>query len=100
MLMDVMIDEEINAVLIQEQYEKDFRLCNQGFWRMRDGHIISIKSMSSKHLINTIAMINRNLPKYEENYLDLALAARTQMEAELHKRYPSFDPAEGFFDEV
>lgn len=99
LLMDMMIDAEIDAMMLQDQYEEDCRLCNQGFWRMRNGHIISIKSMSTSHLTNTVAMINRNLLRYEEHYLDLALEAKAQMETELKRRCPPADPTEGFFDE-
>lgn len=99
LLMDMVVDAEIDAMILQEQYEEDCRLCDQGLWRMRNGHTIPIKAMSTSHLTNTIAMINRNLLRYEEHYLDLALVARAKMETELKKRYPPVDPAEGFFDE-
>lgn len=94
MYMDMMIDAEVNAKLILEEYRQLF---NKGLWKTRDGNVVPIKSMSSQHLRNTVAMINRNLSRYEKNLMTLVLSARVQMEEELRKRHTQIDPVDGNF---
>lgn len=100
MLMEAMIDAEIEAQLRHQRYLDDLSLMEQGIWRMKDGGLIQIKKMSSQHLRNTIAMIERNEALIEDYYLDLLLGAKEKMKAELSRRYPPVDRTEGFFDDM
>lgn len=99
MLMEAMIDAEVEGWLRYQQYLDDLALMEKGIWRMRDGGLIKIEKMSSQHLRNTIAMIERNLPRIEDCYLDLLLMAEQKMKTELSKRYPPVDRTEGYFDQ-
>lgn len=47
-------DDVVNEILVKEIISKG----NLAIWEMKNGHIIAIKDMSTKHLVNTIRMIN------------------------------------------
>ena len=98
MLMEAMIDAEIEWWFRSQQYQEDLDLVERGIWRMKDGGLIQMEKMSSQHLRNTIAMIERKESLMEDDYLDLFLEAKEKMKAELSKRYPPVDRTEGFFD--
>lgn len=99
MLMDAMIDAEVEHWFRRQQYLDDLALVEKGIWRMKEGTLIEFTKMSSRHLRNTIAMIERKAPHIEDCYLDLFLTAENKMRTELSKRYPPIDRTEGFFDE-
>lgn len=100
MLMEAMIDAEIEGWFRRQQYLEDLDLVERGIWRMKDGGLIQIAKMSSQHLRNTIAMIERKESLIEDDYLDLFLEAKEKMKAELSRRYPPVDRTEGFFDDM
>ena len=99
MLMDAMIEAEVEGWLRCQQYLEDLDSVKRGIWRMKNGVLIEIAKMSSQHLRNTIAMLERKESLIEDDYLDLLLAAKGKMKAELSKRYPPVDRTEGFFDD-
>ena len=58
-------------------------------WRTEGGKAIAIKDMGTRHVRNTIRMINRNQKTYEdesENYLELRNTQRDMLEEELERR--------------
>lgn len=93
LLMQSMIDEDVERMLLQEEYELMEHLIENGWWVMRDGTRIKFTKMTGSHLRNAIKMIDSNMPKYNELQQDLAGQARFRMVAELKKRYPPVDPA-------
>ena len=99
MLMEAMIEDEIEWEFRYRLYLENLDLVKNGIWRMKDGGLIQISKMSSQHLRNTIAMLERNEERIEEDYLDLVLEAKGKMKDELSRRYHPVDRTEGFFDD-
>lgn len=89
-----MLDTDIEADQEKElRYIEAMALIEMGLWIQKDGKLVPIKEMSGSHIRNTIAMIDRNFPRYDDLTAEVAGAWRVAMKKELARRYPPMDPA-------
>lgn len=68
-------------------------MLKKGLWPTRKGTLYHISEMTSSHLRNSIAMLERNYEVYDALTQILADTALEKMKAELEKRSAPVDPA-------
>ena len=90
---EMLISEALDQERITEEYLKLYGLVDIGIWVKRDGTSVFIEDMDSRHIQNSIAMMERNEPLYNELTLDITRRYREVMKKELEKRFPPVDPA-------
>lgn len=96
---EMLIEGMIAEVGCQLRFRKYLlELIEKGIWKTNNGVLVKIANMSSQHLRNTIALIDRESPYIKDCYRDILVMAENKMKTELSKRYPRVDGTEGFFD--
>lgn len=100
---DLMIEMLINEAVEGEERRNDmcrlYGALGAKTWISSNGTTISIRKMDDRHIRNCIAMLQRNLPFYDECFEGIAQKYIALFEKELQTRYPPKDASEGFFDE-
>ena len=100
---DLMIEMLINEAVEGEERRNDmcrlYGALGAKTWISANGTTISIRKMDDRHIRNCIAMLQRNLPFYDECFEGIAQKYIALFEKELQTRYPPKDASEGFFDE-
>lgn len=107
---EMLMEEMIFAYLRQQSLckgfhpvyieELDSELVEKGIWRMKDGRLIKIREMSSHHLQNTIAMLERRKAHIDCENFECLMQLQNKMKAELASRFHSVDRSEGFYDDI
>lgn len=100
---DLMIEMLINEAAEREERRNDmcrlYGALGAKTWISANGTTISIRKMDDRHIRNCIAMLQRNLPFYDERLGGIAQKYIALFENELQTRYPPKDASEGFFGE-
>lgn len=84
------LEKELENELL---YINALALIDAGMWLPKEGLPIPIAKMSGSHIRNSIAMLDRNFPNYDDLTAEIAAAWRAALKKELEKRYPPIDPA-------
>lgn len=99
MLTDLLIEYEIMMMERADMIEKHITVANSKLWVTREGETMHISKMSSRHIRNSLNMLQRRLDFADEDEEMLINIYIGHFNEELQKRkHPPQDATEGFFE--
>ncbi len=93
LMEDILINDILGIDEEEQMYNEAMALIERGIWVQKDGSEIHIKDMTGRHIRNAVAMIDRNMEKYDDLRAEIAEAWRKALKDELGRRYRPVDPA-------